>query len=88
MDASYSPIREALKSAYEILGAGAVACYAAGCSNPKFSFPTCTYQCLNEQGVVQQLQKYQLSPYLFEFQFHFKFQCDLNFISLFWIMKL
>lgn len=48
---------EGLKSAYEILGAGAVACYAISTINPKFSFPTCTYQCLNGQGAIQQLQK-------------------------------
>lgn len=46
-----------LKSTYEILGAGAVACYAISNNNPKFSFPTCTYQCLNEPGAIQQLQK-------------------------------
>lgn len=46
-----------LKSASEILGAGAVACYAVGNSNPKFSFPSCTYQCLNGHGAIQQLQK-------------------------------
>jgi superkiller protein 3 len=50
--------KEGLKSASEILGAGAVACYAVGNSNPKLSFPTCTYQCLNEPGAIQQLQKY------------------------------
>ncbi|KAF3446960.1 hypothetical protein FNV43_RR12140 [Rhamnella rubrinervis] len=57
IDASFSPIKEGLKTANEILGAGAIACYAASCSNPKFSFPTCTYQCLNEHGAIQQLQK-------------------------------
>ncbi|KAK4600400.1 hypothetical protein RGQ29_010162 [Quercus rubra] len=46
-----------LKSASEILGAGAVACYAVGNSNPKCSFPSCTYQCLNGHGAIQQLQK-------------------------------
>ncbi|XP_068305808.1 tetratricopeptide repeat protein SKI3 [Pyrus communis] len=52
-----NPIEGGLKSAYEILGAGAVACYAVGTCNPKFSYPTCTYQCLNEPGTIQQLQK-------------------------------
>lgn len=51
------PSKGGLKSAYEILGAGAVACYAVGNCSPKFSYPTCTYQCLNEPGAIQQLQK-------------------------------
>ncbi|KAF4367677.1 tetratricopeptide repeat protein SKI3 [Cannabis sativa] len=55
-NATCSPI-DGLKSAYEIVGAGAVACYAIGSSNPKFTFPTCPNQCLNELGTVQQLQK-------------------------------
>ncbi|KAK4753087.1 hypothetical protein SAY87_021885 [Trapa incisa] len=48
---------EGLKSAWEILGAGAIACYAVGNSTPKFSFPTCTDQCLSKTQAVQQLQK-------------------------------
>ncbi|XP_048331542.1 tetratricopeptide repeat protein SKI3 isoform X2 [Ziziphus jujuba] len=55
--ATYSPTKEGLKTAFEILGAGAVACYASSCSNPKFSFPTCSYQCLDEHGAIEQLQK-------------------------------
>lgn len=65
------PRKEGFKSSFEILGAGAVACYAIGNSNPKFSFPTCckisvfaryqfsfpTYQCLQEPRCIQQLQK-------------------------------
>lgn len=51
------PFKGGFKLSYEILGAGAVACYAVGNSNPKFSYPTCTYQCLNEPGAIQQLQK-------------------------------
>ncbi|XP_024020114.1 tetratricopeptide repeat protein SKI3 isoform X1 [Morus notabilis] len=45
-----------LKSTYEILGAGSVACYALSTRNPKFSFPTCSYQCLNPEA-TEQLQK-------------------------------
>ncbi|XP_050376108.1 tetratricopeptide repeat protein SKI3 [Argentina anserina] len=51
------PIKGGLKMSYEILGAGAVACYSAGNSNPKFSYPTCSYQCLNQPGTIQILQK-------------------------------
>lgn len=57
IDASDCAKKEGLKSASEILGAGAVACYAIGNKNPKFSFPTCTYQCLKAPGAIQQLQK-------------------------------
>ncbi|CAK9325078.1 unnamed protein product [Citrullus colocynthis] len=46
-----------LKSAYEIHGAGAVACYTIGTSHPRFSFPTCSYQCQNGIGTIRQLQK-------------------------------
>ncbi|PKI54726.1 hypothetical protein CRG98_024926 [Punica granatum] len=46
------------RSAYEILGAGAVACYAVGNSGPKFSFPTCPCQSLNQPQAVQQLQRW------------------------------
>ncbi|KAF8014969.1 hypothetical protein BT93_H0690 [Corymbia citriodora subsp. variegata] len=51
------PRKEGFKSSFEILGAGAVACYAIGNSNPKFSFPTCTYQCFQEPQSIRQLQK-------------------------------
>lgn len=47
-----------LKSAYEIHGAGAVACYSIGTSHPRFSFPTCSYQCQNGIGIIRELQKY------------------------------
>ncbi|XP_022158433.1 tetratricopeptide repeat protein SKI3 isoform X2 [Momordica charantia] len=46
-----------LKSAYEIHGAGAVACYTIGTSHPRFSFPTCSYQCQNGIGIIRELQK-------------------------------
>ncbi|XP_038898489.1 tetratricopeptide repeat protein SKI3 isoform X3 [Benincasa hispida] len=46
-----------LKSAYEIHGAGAVACYTIGTSDPRFSFPTCSYQCQSGIGTIRQLQK-------------------------------
>ncbi|KAJ6336509.1 hypothetical protein OIU78_012995 [Salix suchowensis] len=39
--------KQGLKSGCEILGAGAVACYAIGNVDPKFSYPACGYQCLN-----------------------------------------
>nr|XP_011464990.1 PREDICTED: tetratricopeptide repeat protein 37 [Fragaria vesca subsp. vesca] len=51
------PINGGFKMSYEILGAGAVACYAVGNSNPKFSYPTCSYQCLNQPQTIQNLQK-------------------------------
>jgi hypothetical protein len=50
--------KQGLKSGCEILGAGAVACYAIGNKDPKFSYPACGYQCLNGPGAVQELQKY------------------------------
>lgn len=50
--------KQGLKSGCEILGAGAVACYAIGHEDPKFSYPACGYQCHNGPGAVQELQKY------------------------------
>ncbi|XP_015574671.1 tetratricopeptide repeat protein SKI3 isoform X1 [Ricinus communis] len=47
-----------LKSGCEILGAGSVACYAIGNKDPKYSFPTCGYQCQNGPEIIQELQKY------------------------------
>ncbi|XP_062095630.1 tetratricopeptide repeat protein SKI3-like [Humulus lupulus] len=47
VNAYCSQIDDGLKSAYEIVGAGAVACYAFGSDN----------ECLNELGAIQQLQK-------------------------------
>ncbi|KAJ4836894.1 hypothetical protein Tsubulata_037363 [Turnera subulata] len=58
LGASYGSGKEGLKSGVHILGAGAVACYATGNKNPKFSFPTCGYQCLDGPEAVQELQKY------------------------------
>ncbi|RVX15850.1 Tetratricopeptide repeat protein SKI3 [Vitis vinifera] len=58
VDPSHSPNKEGSKSAFEILGAGAVACFASGMSNQKFSFPTCRYRCMSGPGAIQQLQKY------------------------------
>ncbi|KAI8015612.1 Tetratricopeptide repeat protein SKI3 [Camellia lanceoleosa] len=48
---------EGLKSAYEILGAGAVACYTTQNYKMKFSFPTCECQCLHGTRAIRQLQK-------------------------------
>lgn len=58
VDPSHSPNKEGSKSAFEILGAGAVACFASGMSNQKFSFPTCRYRCMSGPGAIQQLQKW------------------------------
>ncbi|KAF5747268.1 tetratricopeptide repeat protein 37-like [Tripterygium wilfordii] len=58
IDAHGSSNKEGLKSACEIMGAGAVACYVNGNSNLRLSFPTCSCQCLNGPGAVQELQKY------------------------------
>lgn len=52
-------------SAWEILGSSAVACYAIGSNEPKFSFPTCRYQGMDGSGVIQQLQKYHLHFHLY-----------------------
>ncbi|XP_027362032.1 tetratricopeptide repeat protein SKI3 isoform X2 [Abrus precatorius] len=49
--------QEGLKSAFDIYGAGAVACYTNGNINPKFTFPTCIKRCSNHTGAVRYLQK-------------------------------
>ncbi|XP_061354463.1 tetratricopeptide repeat protein SKI3 isoform X2 [Gastrolobium bilobum] len=49
--------QEGLKSASDIHGAGAVACYATGNSSSKFIFPTCTKQCSSHPGAIRYLQK-------------------------------
>ncbi|KAK7308220.1 hypothetical protein VNO77_41821 [Canavalia gladiata] len=48
---------EGLKSASDIHGAGAVACYTTGNSSSKFTFPSCTKQCSNHPGAIRYLQK-------------------------------
>lgn len=50
--------QEGLKSAYDIHGAGAVACYATDNNNPKFTFPTCSKKCSSQPRAVKYLQKY------------------------------
>ncbi|XP_058778563.1 tetratricopeptide repeat protein SKI3-like isoform X1 [Vicia villosa] len=50
--------QEGLKSAYDIHGAGAVACYATGNNNPKFTFPTCSKKCSSHPRAIKSLQKY------------------------------
>jgi len=50
--------KNGFKSAADIHGAGAVACYTTGNSSPKFTFPTCTKQCSNHPGAIRYLQKY------------------------------
>ncbi|KAH6780547.1 Tetratricopeptide repeat superfamily protein [Perilla frutescens var. hirtella] len=49
---------DGFKSAYEILGAANVACYAIGRSNHKIPLPICRNQCHSGSGAIQQLQKY------------------------------
>ncbi|KAK7366458.1 hypothetical protein VNO80_08448 [Phaseolus coccineus] len=49
--------KKGFKSAADIHGAGAVACYTTGNSSPKFTFPTCTKQCSNHPGAIRYLQK-------------------------------
>ncbi|KAL8088263.1 tetratricopeptide repeat protein SKI3 isoform X1 [Apium graveolens] len=49
---------ENFKSPFEILGAGAVACYNSGNRNDKLSLPTCRGSCLSGQEAIQQLQKW------------------------------
>ncbi|GAV65799.1 TPR_1 domain-containing protein/TPR_11 domain-containing protein [Cephalotus follicularis] len=49
--------KEGLKSALEILTAGAIACNVIGSRVPKFSFPTCEYQCQYGSQAVRELQK-------------------------------
>lgn len=58
LDHLYHSEQEGLKSAYDIHGAGAVACYDTGKSNQKFTFPTCTNQCSSHPGAIKYLQKY------------------------------
>ncbi|KAK4424686.1 Tetratricopeptide repeat protein SKI3 [Sesamum alatum] len=47
-----------IKSAFEILGAGTVACYAIGSPKEKFPFPTCRHQRPSGSGTIQLLQKF------------------------------
>jgi superkiller protein 3 len=49
--------QEGLKSAYDIHGAGAVACYITD-NNPKFTFPTCSKKCSSHPRAIKYLQKY------------------------------
>ncbi|XP_043711389.1 LOW QUALITY PROTEIN: tetratricopeptide repeat protein SKI3-like [Telopea speciosissima] len=49
---------EASNSAYKILGAAAIACYACGTTNQKFSFPTCKDQFMHEGQATKQMQKW------------------------------
>ncbi|XP_021600891.2 tetratricopeptide repeat protein SKI3 isoform X4 [Manihot esculenta] len=58
IDSSYYGSKVGLKSGWELLGAGSVACYAIGNKDPKFSFPTCGYQCMKGPGAIRELQKY------------------------------
>ncbi|KAI4366241.1 hypothetical protein MLD38_022139 [Melastoma candidum] len=67
-----------LKSAFEVVGAGAVSCYAVGSSIPKFTFPTCSNQCLNEPQAVMQLQK---SMHQEPWNFDLKFLLVLNLLQ-------
>lgn len=46
-----------LKSAYDILGAGAVACYASQ-NYKKFAVPSCKCQFMHETRAIRQLQMY------------------------------
>ncbi|KAK2988160.1 hypothetical protein RJ640_020642, partial [Escallonia rubra] len=55
---SESPKEEGLKSACEILGACAVACYTTGNCKEKCSFPTCRDQWMYGPHAIQQLQKW------------------------------
>ncbi|XP_052201463.1 tetratricopeptide repeat protein SKI3 isoform X2 [Diospyros lotus] len=48
---------EGLKSAYEILGAGAVACYTRENYNRKWAFPSCGCQCQYDTRAIQQVQR-------------------------------
>lgn len=77
-DLDFDLPNQGLKSASEILGAGAVACYAIGNKNPRFSYPTCTYHCMNEPGAIRQLQKY----------CHLKLLCLYIFLLQFIVLKI
>ncbi|KAK9147526.1 hypothetical protein Scep_006283 [Stephania cephalantha] len=57
-------VTEGTKSAFEILGASAVACYSVGTSYPKFSFPTCKSPNTHGMDVILQLQRWlRLEPW-------------------------
>ncbi|KAI4336665.1 hypothetical protein L6164_015163 [Bauhinia variegata] len=49
--------QEGLKSVSDICGAGTVACYVIGNSNPKFTLPTCTKQFPCHVGAIRYLQR-------------------------------
>ncbi|XP_058073295.1 tetratricopeptide repeat protein SKI3 [Magnolia sinica] len=52
------PLLKGSKSAYEILGSAAVACYSNCTSKSKYSFPTCEGQCMHGVRPVQHQQKW------------------------------
>ncbi|KAM7521358.1 hypothetical protein LguiB_020320 [Lonicera macranthoides] len=52
------PTEGGLKSACEILGAGAVACCTTGHSNEILSVPSCRFQCSSGSEAIRQLQKW------------------------------
>ncbi|KAL0347956.1 UNVERIFIED_CONTAM: Tetratricopeptide repeat protein SKI3 [Sesamum angustifolium] len=57
LDLSDKQKYKGIKSAFEILGAGTVACYAIGSPKEKFPFPTCRHQHRSGSGAIQLLQK-------------------------------
>ncbi|KAK4406561.1 Tetratricopeptide repeat protein SKI3 [Sesamum angolense] len=58
LDLSDKQKYKGIKSAFEILGAGTVACYAIGSPKEKFPFPTCRHQHRSGSGAIQLLQKF------------------------------
>ncbi|KAK7376053.1 hypothetical protein VNO78_34903 [Psophocarpus tetragonolobus] len=49
--------KKGFKSASDIHGAGAVACYTTDSSSPTFTFPTCAKQCSKHPEAIRYLQK-------------------------------
>ncbi|KAL0455166.1 UNVERIFIED_CONTAM: Tetratricopeptide repeat protein SKI3 [Sesamum latifolium] len=58
LDLSDKQKYKGIKSAFEILGAGTVACYAIGSPKEKFPFPTCRHQHPSGSRAIQLLQKF------------------------------
>ncbi|KAL0283123.1 UNVERIFIED_CONTAM: Tetratricopeptide repeat protein SKI3, partial [Sesamum radiatum] len=58
LDLSDKQKYKGIKSAFEILGAGTVACYAIGSPKEKFPLPTCRHQHPSGSRAIQLLQKF------------------------------
>ncbi|KAL8474407.1 hypothetical protein ACS0TY_031035 [Phlomoides rotata] len=76
LDLSDNQKDEVIKSAYEVLGAGNVACYTIGRFRKMFPFSSCRYQCHSGFRAIQQLQKYlHQEPWSFNARYMLTLNC-------------